>query len=309
MPKDGAAFESLTAEIFEALRNDHNYESVEKNVLLSGPDGDREIDVLLKGKVGPFDCITIVECKDYNKNVDVTKIDALHSKMLDVGANKAVLVARKGFSKGAIMKAKRLNISLCTAHTASSEKWKFSLEVPFLVQEQSVEEIYPSFQLLFGSYSGEDLDLRYINEKPLHQVVGEYWNSQEFIEAGNECGMSLDERGKYFIKDRFGGKIEIYRLDIRVVLKNRYYFGYFNDLESSKLISYIDRGCADVIFDLGELSNYREKSVQYSSVDQVPKTEGLVSFTSKVIIEPRTNIKFKPSARHVIPIAEGADVF
>ena len=67
MSNAGKDFENLTAEIFEALRSNPQYESVEKNVKVAGSDGDRQIDVLLRGKVGPFDNITIVECKDYNK--------------------------------------------------------------------------------------------------------------------------------------------------------------------------------------------------------------------------------------------------
>lgn len=87
----GEKFEQLTAEIFKALTARNEFESVSKNVKLPGPDGDREIDVLITGKVGPFAVKTIVEYKDYKKKVNVQVVDALHSKMVDVCANKAVL--------------------------------------------------------------------------------------------------------------------------------------------------------------------------------------------------------------------------
>jgi hypothetical protein len=73
---------------------------------------------LIRTQVSSLSILTIVECKDVNKNLDVQYVDALHSKMQDVNANKAVLVARKGFSKTAIQKAKRVGITLCTAMEA-----------------------------------------------------------------------------------------------------------------------------------------------------------------------------------------------
>ena len=133
--KQGIKFEHLASEVFTILSKDNKHEKVEHNVMLGGPDGPRQIDVLISGSVGPFEVRTIVECKDYNKNVNVTALDALYSKLIDVNAQKAVLVARKGFSNGARKKAKRLGISLCTIHSMEHEKWKFDLEIPILITE------------------------------------------------------------------------------------------------------------------------------------------------------------------------------
>jgi len=176
--KNGTKFEELTAEIFEHLRKDQRFETVEHNVFLEGKDGTRQIDVLLKGKVGPIDILTIVECKDYNKYVNVTAIDALHSKMQDVNAHKAVLVARKGFTKTAMKKAKRLGISLCTAHSAASEKWKFNLEVPLVIIELSAEKFSPSFEFV-AIENQTGIDFLNICGTPLFKYIAEYWNNDE----------------------------------------------------------------------------------------------------------------------------------
>ena len=83
--------------------------------------------------------MTIIECKDHVSKIPVKLIDELHSKMQDVNANKAVLVSRMGFTDGAKKKAKRLGISLCTAHSAAKEEWKFRLSIPIILIEDSCE--------------------------------------------------------------------------------------------------------------------------------------------------------------------------
>ncbi len=139
MMKNGTKYELLTAHVFSVLSERNVNEKVEHDVMLEGPEGPRQIDVLITGKVGPFEARTIIECKDYAKNVNVTAIDALHSKLMDVKGQKAVMVARKGFSNGAKKKAKRLRISLCTLNSMEDEKWKIESEVPIIITEYACD--------------------------------------------------------------------------------------------------------------------------------------------------------------------------
>lgn len=291
--KNGTKFEELTADIFGKLRKDPQFESVEHDVLLDGQDGPRQIDVLLKGKVGPIDIITIVECKDYNKNLNVTAIDALHSKMQDVNAHKAVLVARKGFSKTAFHKAKRLGISLCTAHSASSEKWKFNLEVPLLITELSAERYTPSF--LFTAIENQTgIDFMNICGVPLHKRIAEYWNNNDI-----ECGDGMTEfvyvpkiPGPMWTTVPDGRKIQIQDLKVIMHLQKTYYLGYFNDIESAKYLNFIQENQKHVVFDPNDLSDYREKMVQYHRLEDVPEIKDRLNITVKLMHNPEAKFKF-----------------
>jgi hypothetical protein len=71
MTKTGKQFEVLTKEIFELLSREERYTSVEHDVKLKSPDGERQIDVLIRSKVGSLDLTTIVECKDHNRILNV----------------------------------------------------------------------------------------------------------------------------------------------------------------------------------------------------------------------------------------------
>ena len=147
--KAGTQFEKLAERIFAKLVNNPDYEKVEHNVNLEGKDGPRQIDVLITSQAAGMEIKTIIECKDYKGKVSVGVIDALHSVMQDVNANKAVAVSSNGFSSTAISKAKRLGISLYTAHEALSEKWKVDIEIPILVTEISSIDANPSFEAYF----------------------------------------------------------------------------------------------------------------------------------------------------------------
>jgi hypothetical protein len=308
MSNAGKDFENLTAEIFEALRSNPQYESVEKNVKVAGSDGDRQIDVLLRGKVGPFDNITIVECKDYNKLVNITTVDALDSVKRDINADKAVLVSRKGFTKKAMQKAKRLGIRLCTAHSAANEKWKFDLEIPFSITELSVETIQPNFLSPAPVNNINDLIFTNVCDIPLHQIVGEIWNKNEieYVDGCNEYSLAIGIDNTW-IRRKNGEKFKVLLREITVTIKRNYYFGLFNNLESSKLLKYIEDDTGSVVFDLSELANYREKAPPHNERSNASFANGVHEFMAKVIINPVTKLSFKPSLRRVIQVAKQAN--
>jgi hypothetical protein len=296
--KNGTKFEELTAEIFDHLRKDQRFETVDHDVFLEGKDGPRQIDVLLKGNVGPIDILTIVECKDYNKNVNVTAIDALHSKMQDVNAHKAVLVARKGFTKTAIRKAKRLGISLCTAHSAACEKWKFNLEVPLVIVELSAEKYTPSFEFV-AIENQTGIDFMNICGTPLPKIIAEYWNDSEI-----ECKDGITEH--IFLPNipkplwttvPDGREIGIENLQVKMYLKKTYYLGYFNKVESAKYIEFIEENKRHVIFDPNDLSDYREKMAPYSKFEDIPQIQDVHVITVKLMHNPEAKFKFaEPNA-------------
>ncbi|WP_428037055.1 restriction endonuclease [Amphritea sp.] len=303
MPKQGSEFENLTAEIFNALRNDTRYESVEKNVMINGIDGPREVDVLLRGKVGPIDIVTAIECKDYNKVVNVTTLDAFESKLKDIKANKGILVARKGFSKGARKKATRLGITLCTVHQARSDKWNFNLEIPFLIIELEIDFIKPKFLIPAGNWFVEELDIWHINDKPLHQIIGEYWNNNDKLNFEGVHSFNPIEDGPAYIKKRDGTRIQLHKTEVDIHIRNAFYLGYFNELDSAKLLRYIEEDNCSVIFDLRELVDYRAKAPKFKNKSDLPPIPGAIEFTSKLIINPGTPMTASPSVRKFLPIA------
>jgi len=259
--KSGTRFEKLTERIFAQLVKHPEYEKVEHDVKLQGKDGPRQIDVLITSEVASMTIKTIVECKDYKGKVSVGVIDALHSVMEDVNANKGVLVSSNGFSSTAIKKAKRLGISLYTAHEALSEKWKIDIEIPVLVTEISSVNATPTFQAFFNKgdqihkdafFNVNDIDVIKALVNDLKSFTSEKLLNYQKSEKGY-C--PTDITPPFYIRDTSGDKKCVDNFLINFEIKKAYYFGYLNEQKDVvALRNIIDNGInivfkSDFIFD------------------------------------------------------------
>jgi hypothetical protein len=291
----GEKFEQLITEIFEALTRNNEFESISKNVQLPGPDGDREIDVLITGKVGPFSVNTIVECKDYKNKVNVMVVDALHSKMADVKANKAVLVTRNGFSRGAILKAKRLGISLCTANQASDETWKFEPQMPLLITEHCCETSHVSF-IFTAVENMKQMEISQVAGRSIGDLIAEHWNETEIKYVdGIIFHIYKPEIKNPYIKINDDRELAISDFEINMEIRTTHYLGFFNKFDSAKFLRYIDDDNTHVIFDVKDLNNYREEFERYVRIEDVPYHPVRSNIIIKYMLERNPTIKIGTS--------------
>lgn len=70
------------------------------------------IDVAARRTVAGVDLLWIVECKHWNKPVPIEKVLTLRSLVLDLGADRGLLMSESGFQSGAIRTAREKNITL-----------------------------------------------------------------------------------------------------------------------------------------------------------------------------------------------------
>ena len=81
--------------------------------VLSGPDGEYEIDVVVRFRaLGGVQFKTLVECKKHKNPIKRELVQALHQKQQSLGANKAILVSTSAFQDGAIEFARVHGIAL-----------------------------------------------------------------------------------------------------------------------------------------------------------------------------------------------------
>jgi hypothetical protein len=103
----------LLEEIVEKLCSDFDNSKVERNVKILGKSGtERQIDVLIQAKQNSFDIKIIVEAKNYSNKVGIEKVEALRTKLTDVGGNLGIIVCPLGFTEGAINAANLHDIQL-----------------------------------------------------------------------------------------------------------------------------------------------------------------------------------------------------
>jgi hypothetical protein len=110
--KAGKQFELVVADV---VREMSPGAKVCQGEWIEGPDGRRELDVLIEGKVDGNNRRIYIECRDYNpkkRPIGIAQIDALDSKHRDLGMDASLLCSNAGFSDAAVRKAKRLGIGL-----------------------------------------------------------------------------------------------------------------------------------------------------------------------------------------------------
>ena len=66
---------------------------------------ERQIDILIEGDLAGFEISLIVDCKYFNKKVNVKHVEAFLSFLLDLKASKGVLITNVGYSKAAYNRA------------------------------------------------------------------------------------------------------------------------------------------------------------------------------------------------------------
>ena len=218
--------------------------SIHRNVSLPGMDGARQIDVLITSKVAGIEIKTIVECKDYNKKVDVKVIDGFHSVMQDVGAHKGVVVSRKGFSSTAIKKAKRLGISLFTAHKACSDKWNIDFKLPILLTEVYPAKITvnPTVSVKKGTMILRSA-LHTINDINLVKSFMQNWNNDSalidshLIFENDSISLKINNiSAPFFIRDSKGMKLPVSDYDLMVGFEKKYYLGFLDEIDESMVL-------------------------------------------------------------------------
>jgi hypothetical protein len=94
-------------EVFETLQLYYPTAHIEKNVKKKGvySQKDRQVDIYIEEVVGGKSIKIFVECKYYNKTIDVKTVESFISMASDLQADIGLMITEKGFSKTAIKRA------------------------------------------------------------------------------------------------------------------------------------------------------------------------------------------------------------
>lgn len=156
----------------------------------------RQIDVLVREKIGQYDINIIIDCKDYKHPVDVKGVEEFAGLLDDVGAQKGVLVCPTGFTANAKKRAEGLQIDLYSPVDTDPHKWQANPTMPALCDFRlagisfGVSTSAPlPFMLKSGFFNdnivfddqGHELGTSY-------SKIIERWNNGEFIDAVGVSG-------------------------------------------------------------------------------------------------------------------------
>lgn len=94
-------------EIFETFRQAYPDAKISYNQKVIGRYSkiERQIDVLIEGRIAGKKLRLIIDGKYYSENIDVKEVESFISMVEDVGAAQGILITSKGYSQAAINRA------------------------------------------------------------------------------------------------------------------------------------------------------------------------------------------------------------
>lgn len=100
-------YEEEAADLFRSLGLEAN-----TKVRLEGVRASHDVDVAVRSRRAGLEQLWVVECKWRKRNVDKSHVGVLAEIVLDLGADRGVLLSEKGFQAGAIKWAYKSNVTL-----------------------------------------------------------------------------------------------------------------------------------------------------------------------------------------------------
>lgn len=98
---------------------------------------ERQIDVLVRQRIGQYDMTIVIDCKDHARPIDVKGVETFHGLVADVGAQRGVLVCPSGFTKAAKERAAGLQIDIYSPVDTDPHKWQARATAPCVVDYRS----------------------------------------------------------------------------------------------------------------------------------------------------------------------------
>lgn len=198
--KEPAASPKTKAEILEylveSLCGGYKNAKVTRNAFLLGKSGvQRQIDVLIDAKSNNFDIRIVIEAKNYNKKIGIEIIEALNTKLTDVGGNLGVVVCPLGFTEGAIKEAERCDIKLYQAF--DHQLGNTDALVPFRLIEPFIS-IY-QLQIVHGALNGAQFAIPSDLSKLRFEYKGEVLSLKELVTETWNDRLFPHEKGEHLV--------------------------------------------------------------------------------------------------------------
>lgn len=124
MAKAGDNYRELVGMVMTAL--DPN-SAVKTEQWITGPDGERDMDVEVRGTLNGVQHFILVECKDHARPIGIGIIDAFESKIRDLKPDRAIVFSNSGFTRDALRKGSRVGIEMASAMKAMDNTVKLAV--------------------------------------------------------------------------------------------------------------------------------------------------------------------------------------
>jgi hypothetical protein len=190
----------------------------------------RQIDITVKQRVGQYDILIAIDCKDYKSPVDVKDVGGFIELIKDIRANKGVMVAANGFTDTARRIGENAGLNLYRLVDTEAHDWQTYVSIPVVCDFRGVKK----YQFLFHAPTSHSLPqvdwgeviLHDANHKPLGTAVDllkSNWNSNRLpSEPGEHVNILLNEEPLTIVHNDSFFKVNV---AVNIIVESKLYFG------------------------------------------------------------------------------------
>lgn len=135
MAKAGDEYRELVGNVTRALDPGA---TVKTEQWIEGPDGDRDMDVEVRGTLDGQPSFILIECKDHKRPVGIGLVDAFESKCRDLTPDRRIMFSNSGFTKDALKKGARVRIEMASAMKAMDSLIRGEVKQEFVAKRLSI---------------------------------------------------------------------------------------------------------------------------------------------------------------------------
>jgi hypothetical protein len=231
--KDSTALEVLVAKIQSQLARDAE---ITHNAHLMGRNSKtmRQIDVLVRQKIGQYEMLIVLDAKDYSRPVDVKGVEEFHGLLEDVGAHKGALVCPRGFSEAAKERARGWQIDLFSPVDTDAHKWQVKVTAPAICDfREAMVSLRFSSSASMPFRLSADMNALEVYDAESRQRLGppidasvDNWNKGLYpSEPGTHESLAIYGRKDVLIENGYG-QLMLSELTVSILVRQNLYFGH-----------------------------------------------------------------------------------
>jgi hypothetical protein len=145
MPPKWKKFEQLVTFVQQELAPDAIVKHNDK-IMGSITHSLRQVDVSVRKRVGQFDILIAIDCKDLASPADVKHIEETIGLFEDIKANKGAIVSARGFTKAAKIRGERAGLDLLRLLHSGPHEWKVLAELAVICDFRGAKKFRFQFQ-------------------------------------------------------------------------------------------------------------------------------------------------------------------
>ena len=116
--------------VYDTLRSKYPNHRFERDIRPVGKTGTkRQVDIAIFEQIAGHEIFVVVDCKHYEKKIDVKNVETFIGMLEDLGADIGIMVTANGYTDTAMSRAKMSRVRLDIVEYEDIDEYKFDIDI------------------------------------------------------------------------------------------------------------------------------------------------------------------------------------